>query len=70
VLYHTNWKNADSSNIEYGFYLGLFIHFLVKVMFSVKLEQTGSKSVSHWVGEIKVEVYICGSWLVYMVGLW
>jgi len=47
MLYHTNWENVDSSNIEYGFYLGLFIHFLVKVTFSVKLEKTGSKSVSH-----------------------
>jgi hypothetical protein len=47
VLYHTNWENADSSNTEYGFYLGLFIPFLVKVMFSVKLVKTGSNSMSH-----------------------
>ena len=47
VLYHTNWEIADSSNTEYGFYLGLFIQLHVQIMFFIKPEQTGSKSVSH-----------------------
>ena len=37
VLYHTNWELVDSSNIKYGF---------MQVVFSVKLEQIGSKFAS------------------------
>jgi hypothetical protein len=48
MLYHTNLEIADSSNIEYGFYLGLCVHFHVKAMFSVKLGQAANLCIIGW----------------------